>query len=145
MVDARRGAPLRRLPNSLLLVADSGGSNSARSRVWKVRLQAWADDLRRPITVCHLPPGTSKWNKIEHRLFAYISIHWRGRPLVDYETVVSRIGATTTDTGLTVSAQLDTDDYPTGVSIPDDVMAQLALRPHDIHPQWNYTFVPRSP
>jgi hypothetical protein len=130
---------------SLLVLADSGGSNSARSRVWKVRLQQWADELRRPITVCHLPPGTSKWNKIEHRLFAYISIHWRGRPLVDYETVVSLIGATTTDTGLTVSAQLDTDDYPTGVSIPDAVMAHLNLRPHDVHPHWNYTLFPRSP
>jgi hypothetical protein len=130
---------------SLLILADSGGSNSARSRVWKVRLQEWADELQRPITVCHLPPGTSKWNKIEHRLFAYSSIHWRGRPLVDYETVVSLIGATTTDGGLTVSAQLDTDAYPTGVSIPDALIAQLALRPHDTHPQWNYTLVPRSP
>ena len=130
---------------SLLILADSGGSNSARSRVWKARLQALADELRRPITVCHLPPGTSKWNKIEHRLFAYISIHWRGRPLADYETVVSLIGTTTTNTGLAVSAQLDTADYPTGESISDATMAHLALRPHDTHPQWNYTLVPRSP
>jgi hypothetical protein len=131
--------------DALLILADSGGSNSARSRVWKVRLQALADELQRPITVCHIPPGTSKWNKIEHRLFAYISIHWRGRPLVDYETVVSLIGTTTTDTGLTVSAQLDAADYPTGVAIPDEVFAQLALRPHETHPQWNYTLLPRSP
>jgi len=131
--------------DSLLILADSGGSNSARSRVWKVRLQEWADELQRPITVCHLPPGTSKWNKIEHRLFAYISIHWRGRPLVDYETVVRLIGATTTETGLTVSAQIDADDYPTGVAVSDAVMAQLALRPHDTHPQWNYTLLPRLP
>jgi hypothetical protein len=130
---------------SLLILADSGGSNSARSRVWKVRLQEFADELRRPITVCHLPPGTSKWNKIEHRLFAYISIHWRGRPLVDYETVVSLIGRTTTDTGLTVSAQLDADEYLTGVSVSDAVFAQLALSPHDTHPQWNYTLLPRTP
>jgi hypothetical protein len=131
--------------DALLLLADSGGSNSARSRGWKVQVQALADELQRPITVCHLPPGTSKWNKIEHRLFSYISIHWRGRPLVDYETVVSLIGATTTDTGLTVSAHLDREDYPTGVSVPDTVMAQLALRPHATHPQWNYTLLPRSP
>jgi hypothetical protein len=131
--------------DALLILADSGGSNGARSRLWKAGLQDLADELRRPITVCHLPPGASKWNKIEHRLFSYISIHWRGRPLVDYETVVSLIGATTTDAGLTVSAQLDTDDYPTGVAVPDEVMAQLALHPHATHPQWNYTLLPRFP
>jgi hypothetical protein len=126
-----------------LLCADSGGSNSAQSRVWKARLQALADQLRVPITVCHLPPGTSKWNKIEHRLFSHISIHWRGRPLVDYETVVSLIGATSTATGQTVTARLDLDQYPTGVSIPDAVMAQLALHPRAVHPRWNYTLAPR--
>jgi hypothetical protein len=132
--------------DGVLLCADSGGSNSsnsAQSRVWKVRLQELADHLRVPITVCHLPPGTSTWNKIEHRLFSHISIHWRGRPLVDYETVVSLIGATRTTTGLTVTARLDLDQYPTGVSIPDTIMAQLALHPHAVHPQWNYTLVPR--
>jgi hypothetical protein len=129
--------------DGVLICADSGGSNSAQSRVWKARLQELADQLRVPITVCHLPPGTSKWNKIEHRLFSHISIHWRGRPLVDYETVVSLIGATSTTTGLTVTARLDLDQYPTGVSIPDAVMAQLALHPHTVHPQWNYTLVPR--
>jgi len=103
-----------------------------------------ADALQIPITVCHLPPGTSKWNKIEHRLFAYISIHWRGRPLIDFHTIVSLIGATTTTTGLTVTARLDLDAYPTGVKIPDAVMAQLALQPHSTHPQWNYTLAPRS-
>jgi hypothetical protein len=129
--------------DGVLIGADSGGSNSAQSRVWKARLQELADQLRVPITVCHLPPGTSKWNKIEHRLFSHISIHWRGRPLVDYETVVSLIGATSPATGLTVTARLDLDQYPTGVSIPDAVMAQLALYPHTMHPQWNYTLVPR--
>lgn len=128
---------------ALLILADSGGSNSARSRLWKVRLQELADHLRRVITVCHLPPGTSKWNQIEHRLFAYISIHWRGQPLVDYATVVSLIGTTTTTTGLTVTARLDLDEYPTGVTVPDAVMAQLALRSHTLHPQWNYTLLPR--
>lgn len=131
--------------DALLVFADCGGSNSARSRLWKVRVQALADELRLPITVCHLPPGTSKWNKIEHRLFAHISIHWRGQPLADYETILSLIGTTTTTTTLTVTARLDLDDYPTGVTIPDTVMAQLALQPHSIHPQWNYTLVPRPP
>jgi hypothetical protein len=130
--------------DSLLILADGGGSNSARGRLWKLRLQELADELRQPITVCHLPPGTSKWNQIEHRLFAYISIHWRGRPLVDYETVVSLLGTTTTDTGLTVSAQLDGEDYPTGQSVSDATMAQLRLRPHKTHPQWNYTLLPRA-
>ena len=130
--------------DSLLVFADSGGSNSARSRLWKVRLQALADDLRLPITVCHLPPGASKWNKIEHRLFSYISIHWRGQPLVDYDTVVSLIGTTTTETGLTVTARLDVQEYPTGVTVPDYVMAHLALQPHTTHPHWNYTLLPRT-
>jgi hypothetical protein len=128
----------------LLVLADAGGSNSAQSRVWKVRLQALADHLGRPITICHLPPGTSKWNKIEHRLFSYISVHWRGQPLVDYQTVVSLIGTTTTTTGLTVTARLDLDDYPTGVTVSNAEMASLALQPHATHPQWNYTLSPRS-
>ena len=130
--------------DSLLVFADSGGSNSARSRLWKVRLQDLADEVRLPITVCHLPPGASKWNKIEHRLFAHVSIHWRGRPLIDYDTIVSLIGATTTQTGLTVTARLDVDDYPTGVTVANSVMAQLTLQPHATHPQWNYTLAPRA-
>lgn len=130
--------------DSLLVLADSGGSNSSRSRLWKVRLQALANALQIPITVCHLPPGTSKWNTIEHRLFAYISIHWRGRPLVDFHTIVNLIGATSTTTGLTVTARLDLDTSPTGVPVPDAVMAQLALQPHSTYPQWNYTLAPRS-
>jgi hypothetical protein len=134
-----------RTADALLVFADSGGSNSARSRLWKLRLQDLADDLRIPVTVCHLPPGTSKWNKVEHCLFSYISIHWRGRPLVDYETVVSLIGATTTATGLTITACLDLEDYPTGVTVPDALIAHLALRPHATHPQWNYTLLPRPP
>jgi len=131
------------LADSLLVLADSGSSNCARSRLWKMRLQELADVLHIRITVCHLPPGTSKWNKIEHRLFAYISIHWRGRPLIDFETIVSLIGTTSTTTGLTVTAQLDLDAYPTGVKVPDQVMHQLNLQPHPLHPQWNYTLTPR--
>jgi hypothetical protein len=131
--------------NGLLVLADAGGSNSAQSRVWKVRLQALADRLGQPITVCHLPPGTSKWNQIEHRLFSYISVHWRGQPLVDYQTVVSLIGTTTTITGLTVTARLDLDEYPTGVTVSDAEVASLALQPHPTRPQWNYTLSPRAP
>lgn len=139
----QEGRARYRLADSLLVLADSGGSNSARSRLWKVRLQELADALHIRITVCHLPPGTSKWNKIEHRLFAYISIHWRGRPLVDFETIVSLIGATSTTTGLKVTAQLDLDAYPTGVKVPDQVMDQLNLELHPLHPHWNYTLAPR--
>ncbi len=127
----------------LLVFADGGGSNSAHSRVWKVRLQALADLLQLPITVGHLPPGTSKWNKIEHRLFAHISIHWRGQPLVDYDTIVSLIGTTSTTAGLTVTARLDLTTYPTGVAVTDAELAALALTRHVTNPQWNYTLAPR--
>jgi hypothetical protein len=129
--------------DELLVLADAGGSNSAQSRVWKVRLQELADHLGQPITVCHLPPGTSKWNKIEHHLFSYISVHWRGQPLVDYQTVVSLIGTTTTTAGLTVTARLDLDEYPTGVTVSDAELANLDLQPHATYPQWNYTLAPR--
>ena len=127
----------------LLVFADGGGSNNSHSRVWKVRLQALADALQRPITVGHLPPGTSKWNKIEHRLFAHISIHWRGQPLVDYDTIVSLIGTTSTTGGLTVTARLDLTTYPTGVTVTDAELAALALTRHATNPQWNYTLTPR--
>ena len=121
--------------DSLLVFADGGGSNSSRSRVWKVRLQALADQLQLPITVCHLPPGTSKWNKIAHRLFAYINIHWRGQPLVNYATIVSLIGTTSTTTGLTVTARLDLSGYPTGIEVTDAEVAALALTRHATNPQ----------
>jgi Rhodopirellula transposase DDE domain len=136
----------QQLPGRRVLgLADAGGSNSRRRRVWKVRFQALADPLGRRVTVGHLPPGTSKWHKIEHRLFAYIGVHWRGQPLVDYETSVSLIGTTTTTTGLTVTARLDLDEYPTGVTVSDAELASLALQPHARHPQWNYTLAPRPP
>jgi len=97
------------------------------------------------VTVCHLPPGTSKWNKIEHRLFAHISMNWRGRPLVSHEVVVELIGATTTDAGLSVRAELDATTYPTKVKVSDDEMASLSLTPHTFHGNWNYTLNPRAP
>mgnify|MGYP001616249958 CR=1 FL=1 len=128
----------------LLICADGGGGNGSRSRAWKFYLQAWADRLGLPITVCHYPPGTSKWNKIEHRMFAFISLNWRGQPLVSYETVVNLISRTTTRTGLKVTARLDRRAYDPGVKISDEAMGQLHLKAHTTHPQWNYTISPRQ-
>jgi Rhodopirellula transposase DDE domain len=131
--------------SGLLLCADGGGSNGSRNRAWKFHLQQLTDELGIPLTVGHYPPGTSKWNKIEHRLFSFISLNWQGQPLVSYETVVNLIGATRTKTGLRVKAILDPKVYPTGIKISDAAMAQLQLTPHEVHPQWNYTLRPRLP
>ena len=128
----------------LLLCADGGGSNGTRNRAWKYYLQQWADQLGLEVTVCHYPPGTSKWNKIEHRMFSFISLNWKGQPLVSYETVVNLIGATRTKTGLRVKAELDTKQYEAGVKIPDEEMQRIHLRPHSTNPLWNYTISPRS-
>jgi hypothetical protein len=128
---------------SLLINADGGGSNGARLRLWKYELQNLADELGLTITVCHLPPGTSKWNKIEHRLFSFITQNWRGRPLVSYQTIVQLIAATTTKSGLAVKSELDTNTYPAGVKITDAQMSQLNLQRHDFHGDWNYTIHPR--
>jgi Rhodopirellula transposase DDE domain len=131
----------------LLITADGGGSNGYRTRLWKTELAALAADTGLQITVCHLPPGTSKWNKIEHRLFSHISMNWRGRPLTSHDVIVQSIAATTTRTGLSVHAELDTTAYPTGVKIPDAQMNALrdtgTLRRHDWHPEWNYTLNPQ--
>ncbi len=126
----------------LLISADAGGSNGHRLRAWKLHLQRLADELRLPITVCHYPPGTSKWNKIEHRLFSFISMNWRGRPLVSYEAVVNLIGSTRTRSGLQVKALLDTRDYVTGVKVSSTAMRGLRLTGHAFHPDWNYTLYP---
>jgi hypothetical protein len=128
----------------LLICADAGGSNGNRLRAWKVYLQQLADELPLAITVCHYPPGTSKWNKIEHRLFSFISLNWQGRPLLSFEAVVNLIGATTTTTGLKVKAVLDTTAYEPGEKIGDAEMQRLHLKPHDFHGDWNYTVSPRS-
>jgi len=128
----------------MLLCADGGGSNGARSRAWKFHLQRMSDELGLKITVCHYPPGTSKWNKVEHRLFSFISLNWKGQPLVNYESVVNLIGATRTKGGLRVRATLDRADYELGVKIPDDEMERLNLRPHNKLPEWNYTVSPRD-
>jgi DNA-binding transcriptional ArsR family regulator len=123
----------------LLICADGGGSNGSRSRLWKSELAALAAETGLEITVCHLPPGTAKWNRIEHRLFSHISMNWRGRPLVSYETVVQLIGATTTRTGLRVHAQRDPGLYPTKIKVTDEEMAAVPLARHAFHPDWNYT------
>ena len=127
----------------LLITADGGGSNGARVRLWKVELQKLADETGLDITVCHFPPGTSKWNKIEHRLFAFITQNWRGRPLVSHEVIVNLIGATTTTTGLRVRCELDSNHYEKGIRIPDIEMRRLNLRRHRFHGDWNYTLRPR--
>jgi hypothetical protein len=126
----------------LLICADAGGSNGTRLRAWKVHLQALADRLALAITVCHYPPGTSKWNKVEHRLFSFISMNWRGRPLLSYEAVVNLIGGTTTKSGLRVKAVLDTTEYAPGEKITDAAMRALRLKPHAFHGDWNYTLEP---
>jgi Rhodopirellula transposase DDE domain len=129
---------------ALLITADAGGSNGYRSRTWKQELQHLADDLRLPIHVSHFPPGTSKWNKIEHRLFCHITENWRGRPLRTFETVVDLIGHTRTAAGLRVKAKLDKRRYPTGHVVTRAEMRDLALHPHAFHGDWNYELRPRT-
>jgi hypothetical protein len=129
----------------LMITADAGGSNSYRSRLWKVELGKLAADTGLQVTVCHFPPGTSKWNRIEHRLFSHISMNWRGRPLTSHETVVDLIGATTTRTGLKVRAELDRGAYPTGVKVANKDLAAVPLQRHDWHGDWNYTVTTTHP
>ncbi len=138
------GAPTYPQADRLLVCADGGGSNGVRVRLWKVALQALADETGLQITVCHLPPGTSKWNKIEHRLFAHISMNWRGRPLVSHEVIVELIGATTTRTGLTAQPVRDTGSYPTKIKVSDDALAAVHLTPHAFHGEWNSTLSPAT-
>ena len=128
----------------VLICADSGGSNGYRVRLWKYELQSFVDEADLEVLVCHLPPGASKWNKIEHRLFSHISMNWRGRPLVSHEVVVKLIGATRTQTGLTVKAKLDKGRYPLKVKVTDDQMRSLNIEPHQFHGEWNYTIRPRN-
>lgn len=134
----------QRYPNAsrLMITADGGGSNGHRVRLWKIELQALADQLHIPITVCHLPPGTSKWNKIEHRLFSFITLNWRGKPLRSFRTIVQLIAATSTTTGLAVRAESDESKYPKGVKISDKKFAAIRLARHSFHGDWNYTISP---
>ena len=131
----------RRYPTAtdLLITADAGGSNSARARLWKVALQRLATETGLRISVCHFPPGTSKWNKIEHRMFSHITQNWRGRPLVSHEVIVNLIANTTTRAGLKIRAELDRGKYPTGIKITDAQLASLNLKPDNFHGDWNYT------
>ena len=129
---------------ALTITADGGGSNGTRNRLWKVALQDLATDLGLTLAVCHFPPGTSKWNKVEHRLFCHITRNWRGRPLTSYEVIVNLIGSTTTATGLTVRAALDTNRYETGVKVSDEELARVRCTPGRFHGEWNYTIHPRT-
>ena len=135
-----------RYPNAdrLLICADGGGSNGSRVRAWKIELAAFAADTGLHVTVCHLPPGTSKWNKIEHRLFSQITMNWRSRPLKTHQIIVDLISSTTTATGLTVHCTLDTGEYPTGITYSDEDVAALPLQRHDFHGEWNYTLLPND-
>ncbi len=127
---------------TLLVTADGGGSNGSRTRLWKWELQGLANEIRLPISVCHLPPGTSKWNKIEHRMFSFITQNWRGRPLLTQATVVSLIAATQTSTGLKIRCRLDRRVYPDGIKVTDEQMASLRIERSDFHGDWNYTIWP---
>jgi hypothetical protein len=137
----RRSYPQAR---RLLITADSGGSNGSRVRLWKWELQQLADETGLEISVCHFPPGTSKWNKIEHRLFSFISQNWRGKPLISHEVIINLIAATTTTTGLAVKSKLDSNIYPAGLKISDQQMAELQLRRDKFHGDWNYKLLARS-
>jgi hypothetical protein len=128
----------------LLITADGGGSNSHRSRLWKVALQQLADATEMKLTVCHFPPGTSKWNKVEHRLFSFITQNWRGKPLVSRQAIVELIASTTTRKGLTVQAAIDTNTYETGIEISDKELGKVQLTRHEFHGDWNYTIKPRT-
>ena len=130
--------------NFLLITADSGGSNGYRRKAWKVEIQNFSDETGLIISVCHFPPGTSKWNKIEHRLFSAITQNWRGRPLISLETVVNLIGSTKTETGLKVKCNIDSAQYPIGLKISNEQMEQLRVHPNDFHGEWNYTITPRK-
>ena len=128
----------------LLICADSGGSNGSRTKAWKLYLQKLSGEFNLTITVCHYPPGTSKWNKIEHRMFSFISMNWKGEPLINYETVVNMISTTTTRSGLKIKAQLDKNKYETGIKVSDREMKGLKIEHHQLHPKWNYTISPRE-
>ena len=128
----------------LQIMADGGGSNGSRVRLWKVELQKLAEELGFPIQVCHLPPATSKWNKIEHRMFSFISMNWSGQPLVSHEVIVNLIRATKTSQGLRVEAEIDHNVYPAGVKVTDEEIAQLNITKDSFHGEWNYSVSPRQ-
>ena len=138
----KMGSRRHRGANELLIMADGGGSNGSRCRLWKVALQDLADRLGIPVYVCHFPPGTSKWNKIEHRMFCHITQNWRGRPLVSHDVIISLIANTKTAQGLKIQAELDMASYPTGVKVTDQELATVRLKPGAFHGEWNYCILP---
>jgi hypothetical protein len=138
------GRPSYPKAKRLLITADSGGSNGARVRLWKWELQQLADETGLEVSVCHFPPGTSKWNKVEHRLFSFISQNWRGKPLISHEVIINLIAATTSKTGLAVKSGLDPNSYPSGIKVTDKQMAELRLRRDAFHGDWNYSLLPQS-
>ena len=133
-------------PNAkkLMICADGGGSNGSRNRGWKFHLQELVNQIKISITVCHYPPGTSKWNKIEHCMFSFITMNWKGKPLVSYETIIKLISSTKTKKGLIVASRLDEKEYNKGVKISDEDMAKLRIEYHSLHPQWNYSILPNG-
>lgn len=138
------GQPLYPQSKHLLITADCGGSNGYRNRLWKLKLQEFADEMGLTVHLCHFPPGTSKWNKIEHRLFCHITRNWRGRPLTSLQVIVNLIGSTTTEQGLKVQAQLDENQYKTGIKVTDQQFSTIALRRKRFHGDWNYQISPRK-
>jgi hypothetical protein len=141
----KMGRPRHPQAAPLLIMADGGGSNGSRCRLWKVALQALADQIRMPIRVCHFPPGTSQWNKIEHRMFCHITQNWRGRPLISHEVIVNLIANTATQQGLKIRAELDQRQYPTGTKVSNAELQQVKLKPHKFHGDWNDTITPAQP
>ena len=136
------GRPTYRQAKRLLITADGGGSNGSRVRLWKLELQKLADETGLPVSISHFPPGTSKWNKIEHRLFSFISQNWRGRPLISHQVIVKLIAGTRTATGLKVRAVRDRNTYPAGIKVDKKAVADIQLRPASFHGDWNYTILP---
>ena len=140
----KMGCPIYSRASDLLITADSGGSNSSRNRLWKVELQKMANRTGLTITVCHFPPGTSKWNKIEHRMFSFITQNWRGKPLINRATIVNLIGSTKTKEGLKIRCELDPKTYPKGIKVPDAQLEKVELKKHKFHGDWNYTIYPNE-
>jgi hypothetical protein len=139
----KMGNPIYSRARSLMITADGGGSNGSRNRLWKVALQSLANKIEIPITVCHFPPGTSKWNKIEHRMFSFITQNWRGRPLISHEVVINLIASTSTKSGLKIRAELDKRKYQTGIQISDDELLNVNIKYAAFHGDWNYTIAPK--
>ena len=140
---ANMGSKVYKNAKQLLITADAGGSNGYRTRSWKIELQKLSDKLGLQISVCHYPPGTSKWNKIEHRMFCHITENWRGKPLISRAVVVNLIGSTKTRKGLKIKAKLDLNEYPTGIEAPDEEFLKIKIKKHNFHGEWNYTISPR--